>query len=179
MAGAFSFMMNGFKYKVNGPLYNRSTSDPVGYFKASNMSRAVPNLFETANELKGEFIARLFPEGVGKNAGGDLMFDPFLAAAKSTGVIQVNSEKYTPFLAIVNIPEITGIITPSLNPDKSISKEGFKAIRDITNTLGVFRKDNFFNQFAIPEYLDPVLVTFGDDAPLAYPPANNPRAPPV
>ena len=162
------FLLNGMAYRFDSLLYNRSTTNPIGFMRDSGINNGVVNAFSQANELKGDFIAQIFPDGIADK--GDLMLDPFLASAKSSGFSFFDpGAKYRPFLAIVNVQEISGIITPRIDPAANPKKETIEAVTSIALTCGIFRLDNFYNQFAIPEYGDTVKVTYGDPETFSNP----------
>tara|TARA_R100000426_G_scaffold85196_1_gene64963 strand:- start:15131 stop:17251 length:2121 start_codon:yes stop_codon:yes gene_type:complete len=153
----FSFVKNNFQIRSGTKIYDKKTSSSVGLAREKIKDANSRDAFMDANLLVGDFIMQVFPD---KNLETDYMFDDFLAAAKISKAFDVNSPNFSPFLAIVNIPEITHISTPESNDS---TPEYNRKIRDIVGTLGVFKLYNYTgNEFAVPNYGDPVQVTFKD-----------------
>ena len=153
----FSFVKNNFQVRSDTKIYDKRTSSAVGLAREKIKDANSRDAFVDANLLVGDFIMQVFPE---KNLETDYMFDDFLASAKISKAMDVNSPDFAPFLAVVNIPEITHISTPVTNDG---SPEFNRKIRDIIVTLGVFKLYNYTGyEFAVPNYGDPVQVTFKD-----------------
>ena len=152
-----SFVKNNFQIRSGTKIYDKKTSSAVGLTREKIKDANSRDAFVDANLLVGDFIMRVFPD---KNLQTDYMFDDFLASAKISKAMDVSSPDFSPFLAIVNIPEITHIPTPTSNDG---SADFNRKIRDIVVTLGVFKLYNYTGyEFAEPNFGDPVQVTFKD-----------------
>ena len=169
-------------FRSDSMLFNRANTNSIGMIRDSATKDNVPNAFAQSNELKGDFIAQIFPDGLVDKSVGDVMFDPFLASVKQNGALTDyglfdRNTDYRPFLAIVNVQEISHIITPNIKEGKAPTKKDLEKIASIALTCGVFRLDNWMGQFAIPNYGDAVKVMYGDPEvfgnPIFISPMNN------
>ena len=154
-----AFIKNNFAVRSKVVEYNPTDSSPVGMVREVIKKANSPNGFETANILTGDFLFQFTPG----DTSTDFLFDDYLAAAKISNRLDftAGAGKFKPFIAVVNIPEISFIPTPLVqekgNPDFN------RTIRSIVTTLGVFIKYNYVgHEFAVPNYGDPVQVTFSD-----------------
>mgnify|MGYP003132500489 FL=1 len=153
-----NFLKNSFQIRSDTKIYDPKNSSATGLVREKIKGVNNRNAFVDANILTGDFILQAFPDG---NAAGqtDFLFDPFLASAKISQALDVNSPDFTPFYAVVNIPEITFLTTPpELGTDAAFNRK----VREIVSILGVFKLYNFYGQFTVPNYGDPVQVTFKD-----------------
>ena len=158
-AGGITLVQNNFAVRSKVVEYNSTDSSPFGMVREVIKKVNSPNGFETANLLTGDFMFRVLPG----DTSTDFLFDDFLAAAKISGRLDFSAGtgKFKPFIAVVNIPQITFLPTPIAeekgNPDFN------RRVRNIVTTLGVFIKYNYVgHEFATPNYGDPVHVTFSD-----------------
>lgn len=162
MAGennGIKLVQNNFAVRSKVVEYNPADSSPVGMAREVIKRANTPNAFETANILTGDFIFQVLPG----DTSTDFLFDEFLAAAKISGRLDFTpgAGKFKPFIAVVNIPQITFLPTPLI--EEKDSPDFNRRIRNIVTTLGVFVKYNYVgHEFAVPNYGDPVQVTFSD-----------------
>ncbi len=154
-----NFVQNNFPVRSKVVDYSKTDSSPIPLIREVVKRANTPNGFETANILTGDFIFQVL-EG---DTSTSFLFDDFLAAAKISNRLDFTPGvgNFKPFLAIVNIPQITMVETPKqidlANPDFN------RRIRNIITTIGVFKKYNYVgHEFALPNYGDPVQVTFSD-----------------
>lgn len=157
--GGVGFVVNNFPVRSKVVSYNSVDSSPIGMAREVIKRANTPDGFETANILTGDFIFQVL-EG---DTSTDFLFDEFLASAKISGRLDFTpgAGKFKPFLAVVNIPQITFLPTPA---KEDLSNPDFnRRIRNIVTTLGVFVRYNYTGmEFSVPNYGDPVQVTFSD-----------------
>ena len=152
-----NFLKNNFQIRSDTRIYDPKNSSAAGLIREKIKQTNNRNAFVDANILTGDFIAQVFADSIPE--GCDFLFDDFLAAAKISKALDVTSPDFKPFFAIVNVPEISLIPTPTEQTDDPAYN---RAIREIVIALGVFKLYNFYGQFTVPNYGDPVQVTFKD-----------------
>ncbi|HAI36991.1 MAG TPA: hypothetical protein DCM40_02040, partial [Maribacter sp.] len=163
-------LLNSFPLRTNGIMFNQATTDPVGWQRDNALKKGPVNAFENQAFFTGEFIAEWGVDLGDIKLAGDLHVDSELAAMKIANSYAVSSPKFRPFLAIVNIPELSGIPTPQLkNVHAPPSREDMEKITSIVLSLKLFRLDNWYGQFAIPSYRDIVKVSYADVATRSKP----------
>lgn len=133
-------------------LYDADYDNSIGFSKKVIEQVSVPNSFRNKKYFYGEFIEQVFVDGLG-SVSGDLLFDDFLAALRINKIGGTEDADFNPFICVVNVPELTGIVTPTQDDPDRLDK-----IEKIVVNLGVFKSYDYIGE--TPEPGQVVAVSF-------------------
>tara|TARA_Y100000592_G_C5454634_1_gene310656 strand:+ start:127 stop:1716 length:1590 start_codon:yes stop_codon:yes gene_type:complete len=149
-----NFLKNTSLLSPDTVIFDSNFDNSIGHTKKVISEVSSPNNFRTKKYFYGEFIEHVYPDGLGA-VSGDLLFDDFLASLRVNEIGGTSDADFKPFLCVVNVPELTGVITPPPDdPDRLLK------IEKIIVNLGIFKSYNYIGQ--TPEPGQTVAVSFSD-----------------
>ena len=132
-------------------VYDSVYENPISFVKKVAQFVATPNIFRVKTHFYGRFLTILYKDGsAGKS--GNAMWDPILASMRRSGAESTVLNQAKIFVCIVHIEE--------LHHDPMPANNDYDAMRKIATNGGIFKSYTY--QGAVPNYGDPVLVTYGD-----------------
>lgn len=149
-----NFLKNTSLLSPDTILYDGNFDNPIGHAKKVLSQTSTPSNFRTKKYFYGEFIEQVYPDGLGA-VSGDLLFDDFLAALRVNEVAGTADADFKPFVCVVNVPELTGVVTPPPDDPNRLLK-----IEKIIVNLGVFKSYDYIGE--TPEPGQTVAVSFSD-----------------
>ena len=132
-------------------VYDSVYENPISFVKKITQHIATPNIFRTKSHFYGRFLTMLYKDGSGGKTGSS-MWDPILASMARSGGESAGLAQMKLFVCIVHIEE--------LHHDPMPANEDWDSMRKIATNGGIFKSYTYTGQ--IPNYGDPVLVTYGD-----------------
>ena len=132
-------------------VYDSVYENPISLVKKITQHVATPNIFRTKSHFYGRFLTMLYKDGSGGKTGSS-MWDPILASMARSGGESAGLAQMKLFVCIVHIEE--------LHHDPMPANEDWDSMRKIATNGGIFKSYTYTGQ--IPNYGDPVLVTYGD-----------------
>ena len=147
-----NFLKNTTLLSPDTVLYDADYDNSIGFSKKVIEQVSVPNSFRNKKYFYGEFIEQVFVDGLG-SVSGDLLFDDFLAALRINKIGGTEDADFNPFICVVNVPELTGIVTPTQDDPDRLDK-----IEKIVVNLGVFKSYDYIGE--TPEPGQVVAVSF-------------------